>query len=89
MKMRTLIKMARDIISTEVSTVYEEFREDDGSITPENKQAALKLMERMTTFLVAADKTLNSGTLPKKRSNHLRTRLPRRSSNGKRSALEP
>lgn len=86
--MRTLIKMAHGIISKEVTTVYEEFSEDDGSITPENKRDALELMGRMTTFLVAADKVLNCGTLPKKRSNHLRTRLPRRPSNGKRSALE-
>lgn len=58
MKLRTLLKFAHEIISEEVSTVYEEFREDDGSITFENKRDALALMERMTRFLVAANKVL-------------------------------
>jgi hypothetical protein len=56
--MKTLIARAYEIISEEAETIYNDFREDDGTITEENHREAVRLQARMETWLTAAERVL-------------------------------
>jgi hypothetical protein len=58
MKMKTLIARAYEIISEEFENVYDEFREDDGSMTDVNHREAVRLQTRMGNWLTAAERCL-------------------------------
>lgn len=60
MKMRTLIKRAYQIISAESEHVYDEFREDDGTITAQNHRAAIELQGTYDEWMESAEKTIGS-----------------------------
>lgn len=59
MKMKTLIRQAYEIISEEHANVYDEFKEDDGTITPANHAAAVALQTRMGNWLLAAQRVID------------------------------
>jgi hypothetical protein len=58
MKLKTLIARAYEIISEEFANVYDEFHEDDGTITPENEREAIRLETRMHNWMLAAERVL-------------------------------
>lgn len=58
MKLRTLLKRAHDIIKAEHDNVFDEFREDDGSITDENFANAAVLKRKYAAWLTDADRVL-------------------------------
>jgi hypothetical protein len=58
MKMKTLIARAYEIISEEHETVYDDFKDDDGTITEENHREAVRLQTRMGNWLLAAERCL-------------------------------
>jgi hypothetical protein len=69
--MKTLIARAYEIISEEFENVYDEFREDDGSMTAENQREAVRLQTRMGNWLTSAERCLpvpKAKLLPKKRA---------------------
>lgn len=70
MKLRSLIKRAFEIISEENRNVMAEFREDDGSITPENEKSALELQRRYTAWLNDAKRVLGVNTPKRKSARH-------------------
>lgn len=61
MKLRRLLQRAYDIIKVEHEHVYDEFREDDGSFLPGNRERALELKKTMGTWLTDAEKHLGKG----------------------------
>jgi hypothetical protein len=70
-KLKTLIARAYEIIAEEAENVYDEFREDDGSITEENHRDAVRLQSRMDNWLQAAERHLpvpKSKLKPKKKA---------------------
>lgn len=79
MKMKTLIRQAREIIREEFENVYDEFREDDGTITEENHREALRLQTRMGNWLTAAERTLGEATpKPKQKTRRGVVQKPRK-----------
>lgn len=65
MKMKTMIARAYEIILEEAETVYDDFKEDDGTITADNHREATRIQTRMETWLNAAERVLGPST-PKK-----------------------
>jgi hypothetical protein len=90
--MKTLIRQAREIIAEEAENVYDEFREDDGSMTQQNHIEATRLLTRMENWLDAANRTLGEMTPKRKKKPAPRgvVQRPRRIVvvGGKGSALE-
>ncbi len=69
--MKTLIARAYEIISEEFENVYDEFREDDGSMTEDNHREAVRLQTRMGNWLTAAERCLptpKANLKPKKKA---------------------
>jgi hypothetical protein len=88
--MKTLIARAYEIISEEFENVYDEFREDDGTMTDENHREAVRLQTRMGNWLTAAERCLptpKANLKPKKKAPRGVVRKPHKIVVAKGSAL--